>query len=1077
MTVLLIVVGFAQLMAQLKSVNGIVKSEDGEPLIGVSIFIDGTNRGTTTDIDGHFNIMVRPSETLTFSYLGYKKKRVKVDENQTLNIRLSEDANVMDEVVVIGYGTQRRRNIVGAVENISGKEIENRPNAYLVRSLQGMVPGLNITMVDGKPNRSATLNIRATTQSIGAGGSALCLVDGVEADLTAMNPEDIESISVLKDASSTAVYGARGAFGVILVTTKKASKDKVSVEYSGSYSIISETVRPTYVTDGLTWYNGYKTSYLGFKNAQPSGINNYYPWSQAYETELLKRLGDSNKGYTDWAIGSDGKYQYYSNGTDWYNEFYKKSTWSMQHNIRISGGGKRAGFIVSARFFEQDGIYRVGNEKFKQTNVRAKGTINITDNLTIENNTDFVYRPYHEPTTWAQNRLVKRNIEHQGYPIATVRNPDGTWTAQAVYTGYASMAEGNTYRENIKFDMKNSTFLTYNVIKDVLIARADYSYLFNHTRRNNIINATTYYASPDLAVSFPTTSSMSTTETQIEYHSANANLTFSPKINRDNNFSVIAGWNLEHKSARNIKMSRDGFILSDKPNYSMMTGVDYTISDASSYDWGFIGMFYRASYDYKGKYLAELSGRYDGSSKFPSNSRWGYFPSASFGWRMSQEKFMQDLTAFDNIKWRFSIGKAGNGNVSPYKYLELLSFSKASVIINGTQPTYTTVPSTVVPENITWETASTINWGLDLNMINNKLSLVADIYRKYTKDMFVVGTELPAVTGYSAPYGNNANMVTNGIELALGWQDHFYFANKSLNYSIRLSFWDSKSKITKYTSKTNKLPTNISPNNYYEGMELGEIWGYHVLGLFQTDEQANEYGPLQSSTFKSNDGETWSAGDMWFADVNGDGAVNNGSGTLENHGDLVKIGNTSPRYNYGINLSANWNNIGFSIFLQGVGKRDWYPGTESGLFWGQYNRPYGYCLPWQLEDSWSEDNPNAYWPKYRAYLANSTRGTMYWANDRYLQNAAYCRLKNISIDYTFPRKLLQKTPIQKLKVYVSGQNLFFWSPLKKYAKNFDPETITAGDSDFTSSLGQNGDGDGYGYPQTKSVTFGINLSF
>lgn len=1074
---LLMMLGCTQSFAQTKNVTGTVTSENGEPLVGVSIMVDGTTRGTTTNLDGTFSIAAKPSEALTFSYLGYHKKKVKVESKQTLAIILTEDLNLMDEVVVVGYGTQRRRNIVGAVENISGKEIENRPNAYVIRSLQGMVPGLNITMVDGKPSRSATMNIRATTQSIGAGGSALCLVDGVEADITAMNPEDIESISVLKDASSTAVYGARGAFGVILITTKKASRDKVTVDYNGSVSIIGETVRPQMETNSLTWYNGFMEAYKGGKNnALPTGINNLFAWNQSWETEFLKRMNDPDKGYTDWAVGSDGKYQYYGDGTNWYNEFYKRTTWAQQHNLRIAGGGKRAGFIVSARYYEQDGIYRVGDEKFRQMNVRAKGTINITDRITLENNTDFVRRSYHEPTTYDQSLLVRRNIEHQGYPLTTVRNPDGSWTSAALYTGYASMAEGNTYRQNTKFDIKNSTFLTYEIIKNVLVARADYSYLFNHTRRNNIINTATAKTGPDISVTYPAKSSMNTTETQIEYHSGNANLTFTPKLGPDHNLSVVGGWNIEHKSARNIKMSRDGFILTNKPNYSLMTGVDYSISDASSYDWGFVGLFYRASYDYQGKYLAEVSGRYDGSSKFPTNERWGFFPSASIGWRMSQEKFMKNTNSWlDNLKWRVSIGKAGNGNVSPYKYLELLSFSTTSVIINGNQQTYTKVPSTVVPANITWETSSTANLGLDINMLHNRLSFVGDIYRKATTDMFVVGAELPAVTGYSAPYGNNADMVTRGIELSLGWQDHFYVDNKPFNYSVRLSMWDSKSKITKYTSKTNTLPT-IYSTKYYEGMELGEIWGYHVEGLFQTDEEAQEYGSkYQKTTFWSGDGATWAAGDLKFADINGDGVVNNGSNTLENHGDLVKIGNTSPRYNYGVNLSANWNNIGFSIFFQGVGKRDWYPAGESGLFWGQYNRPYGYALTWQNSDRWSEDNPNAYWPRLRGWLSSTTRGTLRAANDRYLQNAAYCRLKTVTLDYTLPKKILRKTPITNLKFYVSGENLFFWSPLKKYAKNYDPEMITAGDSDFASTAGTNGDG--YGYPQTRSVTFGINLSF
>ena len=355
-----------QVLAQSKAVSGTVKSQQGEPLTGVTILIEGTTQGTSTDAQGAFTLQAKPDDMLAVSYLGYKSQRVKVGTRTKLEVVLTEDQNLMDEVVVVGYGTQRRRNIVGAVENISGEVLENRPNAYLLRSIQGQIPGLNITMADGKPSRSASINIRANTQSIGAGGSALCLIDGVEGDLTAMNPEDVESISVLKDASSTAVYGARGAFGVVLVTTKSARKDKISVDYSGSVSIISETVRPKYETDSQTWYDNYMTAYVGYSHHLPTGINNFFPWTQSWEDEYKKRMNDPDRSYLEWELDASGKYQYYGRNTDWYDLFYKKSTTAHQHNIRISGGGKTSSFIASARYYEQDGIYRVGDEKFRQ---------------------------------------------------------------------------------------------------------------------------------------------------------------------------------------------------------------------------------------------------------------------------------------------------------------------------------------------------------------------------------------------------------------------------------------------------------------------------------------------------------------------------------------------------------------------------------------------------------------------------------------------------------------------------------------------------------------------------------------
>jgi TonB-linked SusC/RagA family outer membrane protein len=1064
------------LSAQKMSIKGQVQDSKGEAIMGANITVKGSKTGVISDMEGHYTIVASPTQTLTISFIGYITQNVAIKNRQVVNVTLLEDTKNLDEVVVVGYGTQLRKRVVGAVDNISGKVLENRPNAYLIRSLQGEVPGLNITMVDGKPSRSATINIRGNQQSIGAGGAALCLIDGVEGDLTAMNPADVESISVLKDASSCAVYGARGAFGVVLVTTKKARKDKISVNYNGGFTIYKQTVRPQLVTDGLTWESNFKESWMSAKHTLPTGINNLFPWSQDWETEYTKRVSDPDNSYLEWDLDSNGKYVYYGKGTNWYDEFYRNETYGQQHNLSVSGGSDKASFLVSARYFEQDGIYRVGDEKFRQMNVRAKGTVNITNWLTLEDNIDFVRRTYHQPMGCPASLTVPRLIEHQGYPVAILKNPDGTWTSAAIYTGYAGMADNMNYRDNYKYDMKNTVSLTANIIKNVLTAKVDYTYLYNHSTRKDIVNPVSYSQGPNFQKSYPLTGYLDARETENEYHNANASLSFSPKLGEDNSLNVLAGWNIEHKKCTSTKMVRTGFISSDKPNFSLMDGTDLTLADNGSYGWGFVGLFYRVSYAYKDKYLAEVSGRYDGSSKFPSSQQWGFFPSASLGWRMSEEKFMKKLSWLDNVKWRVSVGSAGNGNVSPYKYMQIMSFGKSSFLTDGNQETVTSAP-TPVPESLTWEKSTTYDLGLDLGFFNSRLSFTGDIYKKTTTDMFVVGEEIPAVAGYSAPKGNNANMRTLGFEASVAWNDRLMLKGKPFSYNVRFSLWDSRSKITKYTSKTNTLPTVYS-TNYYEGMELGEIWGYHVDGLFATDEEAQSWGKTaQSKTFWSGDNVSWQAGDIKFADLDNSGVVDNGRNTLADHGDLKKIGNTSPRYFYGINLGANWNGIGISLFFQGIMKKDWYPAAESSYFWGQYNRPYGLGLPWHTTERWTEENQNtdAYWPRLRGYLATSGRGTLRNANDRYLQNARYCRLKNVTVDYTLPATLTKKVHLENVRFYVSGENLFFWSPLKKHAKNFDPEQITAGDSDYSSTVGT--DGEGYGYPQTKSVTFGVNVTF
>ena len=1074
-SVLIFLLGGLSASAQNMTVKGTVRDGAGEPLIGVGILVKESGQGATTDLDGQYEISVLANATVEFSYLGYLTQEIRVNGRGKVDVVLQQNVNSLDELVVIGYGTQRKRNLVGAVENVGSEVLEDKPNPNIVRSMEGQIPGLNITMVDGKPTRSASMQIRANTQSIGAGGAALCLIDGVEGDLTTLNPEDVESISVLKDASSAAVYGARGAFGVILVTTKKATEGKISVDYGGTFTAYTQTVRPQMVTDSKEWYDGYIESYTGYAHHLPSGINNFFPWTQAWEDEFYRRMSDPS--YLEWGLNDAGNWQYYGRGTNWYDLFYKKVYFGQQHNLRVSGGGKKASFVVSARYYDQDGVYRVGDEKFRQINVRAKGTVHITDWLHLENNTDFVRQTYHQPITYNTSLLVPRNIEHQGYPLTVPRNPDGSWTAAAVYTGYASMADGNSFRKNEKNEFKNTTALTAEILKDVLIFKADYSFLYNHNRQYDAIVPVTYKSGPDNEITYPATGgTLNYYERDILYHNVNANLSYTPKLGDDHYLNVIVGYNLEHKSARNNRMQRDGFLRADKINFSMMDGINYTVTDNGSYDWGFMGVFYRASYNYKGKYLAEISGRYDGSSKFPTNSRWGFFPSASLGWRISDENFMKwSRNWLDNFKLRFSIGKAGNGNVNPYQYMELITVSKTSSIIDGKQDSKAATP-TIVPENITWETSSTIDLGLDLNFFKNRLAITADVYWKNTTDMYVVGAEIPAVAGYSAPKGNNADMKTRGFEFSISWNDSFNLIDSPFSYNARFSLWDSRSFITRYTSKSNLLPLKYTSGRYYEGMELGEIWGYHCLGLFPTDEEAISYGlTYQEKTFWSGDQRSWNAGDLWFADLNDDGVVDNGSQRLEDHGDLIRIGNSSPRFQFGCNLGFNWYGVGISIFLQGVLKRDWYPAAETGFFWGQYSRPYGYALPWQNADRWSESNPGAYWPRLRGSLAVSGRGTLRAVNDRYLQDAKYVRLKNLTIDYTLPRELTRKAKMEKVRFFVTGDNLCFWSPLQKYAKNFDPEQITAGDSDFNSTEGDAGQG--YGYPQARSVSVGVNITF
>ena len=430
----------------------------------------------------------------------------------------------------------------------------------------------------------------------------------------------------------------------------------------------------------------------------------------------------------------------------------------------------------------------------------------------------------------------------------------------------------------------------------------------------------------------------------------------------------------------------------------------------------------------------------------------------------------------DNLKVRASAGTLGNGSVSPYAYMQTMTISQSSILINGGKVAQTLAPNPI-PDGLTWERATTYDVGLDVDLLGNRLSFVGDYYRRYTTDMYTVGKTLPAVFGKPSPKGNYADMKTEGWELSLGWRDSFQLGGREFSYGVKALVWDSRSFITKYNNATKML------TDYYEGMEIGEIWGFHVAGLFESNEEASTW-PDQSSFFRINrNGNQFQAGDIKFADLDGSGAIDYGKNTADDPGDMRVIGNSTPRYSYGLNLNASYCGVGISLFFQGVGKRDWYPSINTGYFWGKYNRPYSFMLEAHTGDNiWTEENrnTNALWPRMTGYLTTDAQGVLSKAaNDRFLVDASYCRLKNITIDYTFPKRILKKIGLQGLRVYVTGENLFTWSPITKWTDNFDPEVIQAGDTDFNSANSYaNGDqADGYSYPMLKSVTVGVNITF
>ena len=1070
-------------------VSGRVADDQNRPLVGATVVVAGTSQGTTTDLDGNFSLRVNAVDpVLKVDYLGYEPQELRVSPSQTtFDIRLALSSKAIDDVVVVGYGTVKRRDLVGAVDQVDRKVIEDRSTGTLARALQGQLPGLNITFTDSKPTRGASVNVRGSG-SIGAGGSTLVLIDGVEGSINAINPQDVESVSVLKDASSSAVYGARGAFGVVLITTKSAKKGTPVINYNGSVTINRRTVTPDVVTDGLTWINWWKDCYNGYYNGSKALLNHVdstIPYTETIYQELIRRSQDPSLARTTALSGHDQFGWAYYDSTDWHSLFYKDYNWSTEHNLSISGGGDQADYYISGRFYDMDGIYKVGNDSYKKYDVRAKGTLKVRPWLRLTNNMSVSVIDAYEPKHQKNNSQIPRLINHTAMPLSPVKNPDGTWTAAAAKSGYAAFSEGTSWRTNDYVYLRNKFDVNIDLVKDVLTASADYSYNYTNRKRMDAQTVIEYSKKPGeiLYESEAAGSNLQSVEYQTRYQSANAYLNWSPKLGDDHTFKALAGWNIEKQKYETLTIKREGFVTASKPSFGLMNGTT-TDPTVGGYIWSYVGAFFRLNYGYKGKYLAEVSGRYDGSSKFPTNSKWGFFPSASVAWRVSEEPWMKWSEEWlDNAKIRLSAGSMGNGNVDPYSYTSEMTVATASdIVLGGGLPSYTTVGSTV-PVSLTWEKSTTYDVGLDLDFFNNRLSVSGDYYRRYTTDMYTPSISLPSVYGTTSPKGNNAELRTTGWELSLTWRDSFKLGGKPFDYSIKAMVWDSKSVITKYVNDTGSLGTvkgfienGGSPSSYYVGMTVGEIWGYTVAGLFR--DQADIDSSAIHDFVQASDKVT-RPGQVKIADLDGNGFIDPGNFAVDDHGDLRIIGNQSPRYRYGVNLSARWNGIGLSVFLQGVGARDWYPGSDAGMFWGKYGRPFFALIPSihnYTDDMYSAERNNwdtAYWPRMTTYQSNGTKN---WTrlleipNTRYIQSAAYLRVKNIQLDYSFPKHICSAIRLQGLKIYVNAENLFTFTPLHKYAPNFDPEGLSY-DSDFASAA------DGYTYPILKSVTVGVNITF
>ena len=1053
-----------------QSITGTVVNDSGVFISNATIKITGKSStrelSTISDDQGRFAFRNLQNDDDAYNidvthvgYITWKQEHYKVKQGDNLLlVRLKQKENDLEQVIVVGYGTQKKIDLTGAVSQVGSEVFDNRPMANVARGLEGVIPNLNIVMTDGKPIRSPSYNVRGTT-SIGSGGSALVLIDGVAGDPGLLNPNDIESVTVLKDAASAAIYGARGSYGVVLFTTKNPKKGRTQINFSTNYTVNQRTVTPRVVNDGYEWTQNFVEAYNSWYDylTPPTTINGIIPYTPDIMDSLKMRHDDPSlpKVSVDPATG---KYLYFGS-TDWYRELYRDNMPAKEVALSVSGSSEKASFLLSGRYYNQGGIFRYNPDKFNRYNLRAKGDIHLAPWFTLSDNIDFNTYDYYYPVVNGGSP-VWRYMDVGTAPLGTMFNPDGTLTPSS-YLSVGDLWTGNNSQMTKQFFIRNTASFTADIIKKVLNIKGDFTYAYTNNQLTGKYYPVSYSSGPGITGS-NTNNYLQQTTGITKYYAANLYGQFDKTFGA-HALTLLAGTNIEDQRFESTSVKRDGILDPSLPNFNLLNGQNYNVTGGGN-EWAIAGFFFRGNYSFKNKYLLEFNGRYDGSSKFPYYSRFGLFPSVSAGWIISSEPFMDFTDNFlDNLKIRASFGSLGNGQLSnAYQYIPSMSVSQSTAIaIGGAFPTYTSQPA-VLPTGLTWETASTYDGGLDFSLLHNRLTGSFDYYQRYTRNMFTVSMPLPGVFGAAVPYGNFADLKTNGWDLAINWKDKI---SNNLSYGLGVVLSDSKAYITKYNNPNNILPYNA--NTYYAGQRVGEIWGMVTDGFFT---QADLDGPHndQSYIVVSNSNVPL-PGDIKFRDLNGDGKINIGQSTLDDHGDLQVIGNTQPRYSFGINANLAWKTLSLTAFFQGIGHQDWWPGTEAAYFWGQYNRPYESVPADMMKNVWSEENPDAYFPRYRGYVALQGTRELVIPQTRYLQNVAYIRLKNINLTWTLPAKWIRD--IKGAQVFFTGQNLFTWSPLYKHTKSFDPEVIYGADPEVAS-----GAGNGYAYPMLKSYTFGISVN-
>ena len=1006
----------------------VVDASTREPLIGVSIQETGTNNGAVSDVNGNYTLRIGSnSSTVKFSYIGYSDVVVPASR-ATGTIAMKEDDKTLSEVVVVGYGTQKKANLSGAVAAIDGDKLATKPSSDVLSAMQGELPGVAVLRSSGEPG-SETSGMRIRGFSSVNSTSTLVLIDGMEGDISLLNADDIESISVLKDASACAIYGARAASGVVLVTTKSGHEGKTKISYNGYYAVNTPGNMPERLPawEEQQWINE------GRYNAGGS-----YEWNKEKATWV------ANPNFNYYPNNNNGRWEQFT-ATNWVDEGTRGHSDQTNHSISVSGGSKTINYVVSGNYFYKNGMLRYGKNDNTRVNLHAKVGAELNKYLQLGINVQYQSKKNNTPSYGAGSILntlygararqliwqpkETPNYDSQPYSgdlqvnaIDIEKNGGTNETLYEAFLGKADLTIKNLVK-GLRFNLSASRRAGYYTARSERHHLAWYA-MNGTTVRQQANNPNSLYRNKNN-----------------DYHDqfeATANY----EIDFDlHNVKLLAGASYENyrkdqfdATAKN--MNSNEFYSFNYYNASEATNT--TLNDLIQ-PWSMMSYFGRVNYNYAERYLLEANIRYDGSSRLAPSKRWKAFPSVSAAWRVNQEKWF-NIDWVSNLKLRASWGQLGNGAVlGLYDYIPTISQGATYI----TEKSY--YQSQLASKDKTWETITTTNLGVDLGLLNGRLNASFDYYWKYNNDM-LSNLQLPHTIGISVPAVNVGKLKTWGWEFEVKWADRI----SDFHYQVAFNISDSKNELVEYDGADVITAGNVSK---LEGYALNTIWGYTTDGYWSSKEEYDQFKADHPGYKSFSDGKVGGGDVRYLAlpDANGsiDHQVGAGDGTKENHGDLVYLGDSNGRYLYGLNLSAQWKGFDLAVMFQGVAKRKLLIDIEAITPFGRTHQ-----MPWTIHrDYWTEDNQDAYWPRLYNYNGDMFN---FQPSDKWVQNAAYLRLKNITLGYTVP---VSKRYIEKLRFYISGNDIWEHSDILKV---FDPE---AGNN-----VGRN-----Y-YPFFRTWSFGVNVT-